>query len=115
MDAVAQILINLTYVFNFDTPYDAAMSKRFSGYNQGKKYEGKYQIAWDHANELATCLLKGDYSSINCPSGITDRHISMWYKPTFNSKKCPYYDIAENPIYIGDNVFYAEKGQYRKR
>lgn len=112
MDAVAILLINLPHFFRkFDSPYDAAMSKRFSGYKQGKKYEGKYEIAWDYAYELATYLLTENYSKINCPEGMTDRHISMWYEDTFNSKQCPYYYLAESPVYIGDNVFYAEKGQ----
>ncbi len=114
MQAVAHLLINLSNDSRFEnisTPHEAALSSRFTGYEGGLNRIGdpEYAIVWDYAYELAGYLKNGDYASIPCPEGITEKHISMYYAPKFNPTQCSYYYSALDVVTIGDNVFYAEE------
>ena len=115
MQAIAHCFINLVAVgYRSEISY-AEMSTRFVGYKGGLNLlnnDSDAPPAWNYAFTLAGHLKSGNYSAIPWPDGITDRHISNWQRSKWNENQ--WRGDAELLVYIGGNIFYAEKGVYRK-
>ena len=111
--AMAHCMINLvSYGIKTEISF-AEMDPRIRGYNTGLSHLNNYSasyVAWDYAFNIAGHLKSGNYSAIQRPDGITDRHISNYQRSTWNGNK--WKNEAELLVYIGLNIFYAEK-RYR--